>query len=349
MTRGDLGALAITAWTMSLWVVMMTATSQRRGKRTLLERALWKRAIKRAQGRRADLAEKIEASDLATLPGPTLDYVQREDVLFQASSQATTIKVITTSVLAFNAGGALFAVVMGGSSYQWREALACALLVGPIVITVGLNLLAMGPGMQRWTTEVVSTTARRSYEALLAPFQTSGAEPETEQPYHAPHIPAVRALEDFALSLEKYAVKRALPDGQNPMPQVVRQYAAAAAHIRTLRDGIELEREDGRKQALLEVERMLTVLAGPNLRDLVSVNIDDESLLSAHRDRTVTRRRTLTLAIFTLALVGIVTALLLSSSALGVAVATVVTTFVVASWGKNFGLSPSQEGGGASR
>ncbi|MCM2428561.1 hypothetical protein [Streptomyces sp. RKAG337] len=342
MTRGDLGALAITAWTMSLWVVTMTAASQRHGNRTLLERAAWKRAIKRAEDRRAALVRKMATSDLATLPDSTMDYMQREDVLFQASSRALAMKAIITSVLAFNAGGALFSVVMSSTSDQWRPILACVVLVGPIAITVGLNLLTMGPGMQRWTTEVVTTTARRSYMALLVPFQTSGPEPGTSgSPYHSPHIPAVRALNDFALSLEKYAVKRALPDGQEPMPRIVRHYATAAAHVRTLRDGVELEREDGRKQALREIGRMLTVLAGPNLNQLVPANSDDESLLNAHRDRTVRRRQILTLVIFTLMLAGIASALILSSSALGVAVATVVAAFVVASWGKSFGLSPT--------
>lgn len=342
MTRGDFGALAIAAWTMSLWAVTMTATSQRRGKRTLLERAVWRWAIKRAGDRQFALVRKMATSALATLPGPTMNYVQREDVLFQASSLALAIKMIITSVLAFNAGGALFSFVLSDVSYQPRPILAGAVLAGPIAITVALNTLTMGPGMQRWTTEVITTTARRSYMALLVSFETSGPEPETSgAPYHSPHIPAVQALNDFALALEKYAVRRALPDGQEPMPRIVRHYATAAAHVRTLRDGVELDREDGRKQALLEVGRMLTVLASPNLNRLVPIRDDDESLLAAHRDRTVRRRQMLTLVIFTLMLAGVVSALVLSSSALGVAVSTVVAAFVVASWGKRFGLSPT--------
>ncbi|WP_257980320.1 hypothetical protein [Streptomyces sp. CB02959] len=273
-----------------------------------------------------------------------MDYLERDDVLLQASTQAWKAKAIVTTVLALNVGGALFAVLLIGNSSRRLALLAFPLLVGPLTVTIWLNLLTLGHGMQRWTTEVVTATARRSYEALLDCFETTGAQPTGGQPYHSLHIPAVRALEDFARALEKYATKRALPDSRNPMPQVVRIYAAAAAHVRTLRDEVELDREDGRKQALLEVGRMLTVLAGPNLRDLVTVNSDDESLLDAHRDHTTWQRQTLTLAIFTLALTGVVVVLALSWAEVGAAVATVIATFVVASWGRNLGLSPGGSG-----
>ncbi|MEV8314064.1 hypothetical protein AB0Q95_07820 [Streptomyces sp. NPDC059900] len=349
MTRGDVTALAITAWTMSLWALMMTATSQRRGKRTFLERIVWQWALKRAADRRTDLESKISSSNLATLPASTLNYIQRDDVLFQASSRASAVKIISTSVLSFNAGGALSLIVMASTWSSWRVPLAGVALLVPVLLTIGLNLLAMGPGMQRWTTEVVTATARRSYEALLVPFETSGRVPAGKEPFHSPHIPAVHALEDLARALEKYAVKRALPDGTNPMTQVVRHYAAAATHVRTLRDGVELDRtDDGRKQALSEVGRLLTVLAGPNLRDLVSVYGVDENLLSEHRARTAWQRQTLALTIFTLVLGGVVAALALSTSGLGVAVATAAATFVVATWAKNFGLSPTHSDTGAS-
>lgn len=349
MTRGDMAALAITAWTMSLWALMMTATSQRRGRRTLLERVVWHWALKRAVERRTDLESKISSSNLATLPESALNYMQRDDVLFQASSRASAVKIITTSILSFNAGGALSLSLMASAWSSWRVPLAGVALLVPALLTIGLNLLAMGPGMQRWTTEVVTAAASRSYEALLVPFEASGREPSGKEPFHSPHISAVHALEDLARALEKYAVKRALPDGRNPMPQVVRHYAAAATHVRTLRDGIELDRtDDGRQQAIGEVGRLLTVLAGPNLRDLVSVVGDDENLLSEHRARTAWRRQTLALTVFTLVLGGIVAALALSSSGLGVAVATVAAAFVVATWAKNFGLSSTQSDGGAS-
>ncbi|MFE0134645.1 hypothetical protein ACFWY6_24235 [Streptomyces sp. NPDC059037] len=348
MTRGDVASLAITAWTMSLWALMMTATSQRRGRRTLLERVVWKWAGKRAQRRRDDLDAKVEASDLATLPETTADYVQREDVLFQASSRASSVKIISTTLLSISTGLVLWGISLGSAWHWWRDLVSMTALVGPILITIGFNLWTMGPGMRRWTTEIVTTTARRSYEELLAPFERSDREPQGEEPFHSPHIPAVHALEDFARALEKYALKRALPDGRRPMAQVVRHYAAAAAHARSLRDGVELDREDGRKQALIEVERMLTVLAGTNLRDLAPISNDEESLLRTHRERTVWRRQTLALVMFTLTLVGIVAALTLSSTPIGAGVATVAATFVVASWGKNFGLPTDQAGGGPS-
>ncbi|MDI3407694.1 hypothetical protein [Streptomyces cavernicola] len=345
MTRVEWGAIALLAWAVSLQLLLMTASAQRRGKKTHLESLLWKRACAGAERRRTKLEEDVRESDLATPLAPeTLNYLQREDVLFQASGEALTVKMITTTFLALHAGGAAVAVWLDGDG-DWREPSMFSSILIPLGITVWLNILAMGPGMRRWTTDTLTSTGRRSYEALLKPFETSGPEPLGDAPFHARHIPAVRALEDFARALERYAVERALPDGSSPMPQVVARYTAAAAHVRDLRDGVELDRVDGRKRALLEVERLLKVLAGPRLLDLAPSVADADSMLTRHHARRAWRRQTLVLVVFTLGLASVVGALAVSESAIGAAVAAVAATFLVASWAKYFGLPTGNDGG----
>jgi hypothetical protein len=148
-------------------------------------------------------------------------------------------------------------------------------------------------------------------------------------------------LEDFAVALERYAVQRALPDGRNPMPQVVTRFAAAASRLRELRDGIELDRTDGAKRALLEVERILKVLASGRLLDLAADDTSADGLLQGHRERRAWRQQILRGCAFTLCLAGIVFAL--ASSAIGVALATAVAAGAVATWDKILRLSASSD------
>lgn len=89
MSEAAFGVLIFTAWTLSVWALVVTATSKRRGSRTVSERICWARARAHARRRRAHLVRQVRDSPLATLPDrPTLDYLQREDVLYQASGKA---------------------------------------------------------------------------------------------------------------------------------------------------------------------------------------------------------------------------------------------------------------------
>ncbi|MDG4857360.1 hypothetical protein P8605_04175 [Streptomyces sp. T-3] len=349
-TLGVLCGIVVLAWQMAMVVQATTALSQQRGKRTLLELVVWRWATRRSAERIANLEAKIQDSDTATPPDrATLQFLRHEDVRFQASSRAFAIKWCVSSALSFAAGIALAAVMMVRPPVASQKPLAIVLFLAPIVTTMALNLFAMNPGMRRWTTDVVTASARRAHEALLVPFVVTGADPEVrreETSFHSPHIHAVRALEDFARALERYAVQRALPDGTNPMPKVVAHYAAAAAHVRELRDGLELDRDDGRKQALLGVEQMLKVLAGPRPQDLPTANVDTVGLLDIHHERRSRRRQMVILTVFTLLLAGLVAALVMSASTLGVTVAAAVTAFVVACWGQVLGLVPGRDGSG---
>ncbi len=342
MSKAEFGAVIFAAWTMSIWALTMTAASQRRGNRTLLERMCWARARAHARRRRAHLARQIRGSSLATRPDrPTLDYLQREDVLYQVSRRALAIKMIVPVATSVSAGGVLATAIERTSWYIWRDAIAMGALATPILITSVIASLVTNQGMQRWTTEAVTVTVRRAYEALLQPLEVTGKEPPTASSFNAPHVAAVRALEDFATALERYAVQRALPDGRNPMPQVVARYAAAAALVRELRDGVELDRIDGAKRALLEVERILKVLASGRLQDLSPGDVSADGVLHSHRERRAWRQQVLRGAAFTLCLAGIVFAL--ASSALGVALATAAAAGLVATWDKILRLSTSSD------
>lgn len=347
MTLVEWAVLACTAWTAALWALCMTATSQRRARPSWLERARWSKATEQAKDERESLKAKVRASDLATPLNPdTLAYLEREDVLFKAASSALRIKMLTTSLLSFNAGIALFVVALGIEG-RWQALIAYGSLCAPVGITVALNLLATGPETRRWSTDTLTNTARRTYESLLDPFKVTGNQPDKDgTPYHSPHVAAVRNLDDFARALERYAVQRALPDGRTPMPRVVAQYVSAAELVRELRDAVELDREDGRKRALLEVERMLNVLASPRLLDLAPSVEDAESALTQHQAHGAWRGQTLGLVSFTLVLASMTGALAWLSPTLGAVVATASATFLVTPWGRKFGIFGSQNNGG---
>ncbi|MEV1019765.1 hypothetical protein [Streptomyces sp. NPDC050264] len=270
-----------------------------------------------------------------------MDYLQREDVLYQVSRRALAIKMIVPVATSVSAGGALATTIERTSWHVWRDALAIGALLAPMLITSVIASLVTNQGMQRWTTEAVTLTARRAYEALLQPLEVTGNEPLTASPFNSPHVRAVRALNDFAIALERYAVQRALPDGRNPMPRVIAQFSAAAAIVRELRDGVELDRIDGPKRALLEVERMLKVLASNQFQDLAPATESGDGLLHSHRERRAWRQQVLRGAAFTLCLTGIVFAL--ASSAVGVALATAVAAGLVATWDKILRLSTSSD------
>ncbi len=342
MSKAEFGALIFAAWTMSIWALTMTATSQRRRSRTLLERICWAHARAHARRRRAHLVRQVRDSSLATRPDrPTLDYLQREDVLYQASRRALALKMVVPVAMSVSAGGALAAAIQHTSWHVWRDAVAMGVLVTPMLITAVIASLVANQGMQRWTTEAMTVTVRRAYEALLQPLEVTGKEPPTASPFNSPHVAAVQALEDFAIALERYAVQRALPDGRNPMPQVVARFAAAAALVRELRDGVELDRIDGAKRALLEVERILKVLASGRLQDLAPGDVSADGLLHSHRERRAWRQQVLRGSAFTLCLAGIVFAL--ASSAVGVALATAAAAGLVVTWDKILRLSTSSD------
>ncbi|SCE04699.1 hypothetical protein GA0115253_1027934 [Streptomyces sp. Termitarium-T10T-6] len=342
MSKAELGALIFTAWTMSLWALAMTATSQRRGNKTLLERICWVRGRAHARRRRAHLVRQVRDSSLATRPDrPTLDYLQREDVLYQVSRRALALKMIVPIATSVSAGGALATAIERTTWHVWRDVLVMGALVAPMLITAVIASLVTNQGMQRWTTEAVTVTVRRAYEALLKPLELEGREPPRASPFNAPHVAAVRALEDFAIALERYAVQRALPDGRNPMPQVVARFATAAALVRELRDGVELDRIDGAKHALLEVERILKVLASGRLQDLASGDVSADGLLQSRRERRAWRQQMLRGSAFTLCLAGIVFAL--ASSAVGVALATAAAAGLVVTWERILRLSTNSD------
>ncbi|WDN53018.1 hypothetical protein [Streptomyces clavuligerus] len=253
--------------------------------------------------------------------------MQREDVLYQVSRRALALKMIVPVSTSVSAGVALAAAALQRTSWHvWRDAIAS---------------LVANQGMRRWTTEAVTVTVRRAYEALLQPLEVTGKEPPMVSPFNSPHVVAVRALEDFAIALERYAVQRALPDGRNPMPQVVARFAAAAALVRELGEGVELDRIDGAKRALLEVERMLKVLASGRLQDLAPGAVSADGLLHSHRERRAWRQQALRGSAFTLCLAGIVFAL--ASSAVGVALATAAAAVVVTIWGNILRLATNSE------
>ncbi|MFE7626502.1 hypothetical protein [Streptomyces sp. NPDC057509] len=267
--------------------------------------------------------------------------MQREDVLYQASRRALAFKMVVPVAMSVSAGGALATAIQRTSWHVWRDAVAIGALVTPMLITAVIASLVANQGMQRWTTEAITVTVRRAYEALLQPLEVTGKEPPTASPFNSPHVAAVQALEDFAIALERYAVQRALPDGRNPMPQVVARFAAAAALVRELRDGVELDRIDGAKRALLEVERILKVLASGRLQDLAPGDASADGLLHSHRERRAWRQQALRVSAFTLCLAGISFAL--ASSAVGVALATAAAAGLVATWDKILRLSPNSD------
>jgi len=344
MTNWDLGALVVAAWFAWLLVLMVTVDSQGRGQRSWLERAFWKKARLQARRRRADLVKRIRDSDLATRPQiSTLNHMEREDVLFLASTQAFRVKLIFTLSLTFVTGATMAAWARYDAAPKWQAPLVAAGIFVPFALTGSLIFLTVSVSLQRWTTDIVTATARRSYEALLKPFHPT-VTLDDDEPYQSPHIAALRALEDCAHALERYAVQRALTGRGTPMPQVVAHYTAAAVRVRELRDAVELDRQGGRGDALLEIERMLKVLASPRVSDLAPARADIEDFLDNHQQRRVRRRQALTLVIYTLALAAIVTAVSAMASPLGVAVATVAATLVLTSWAKVVGIPFGQEG-----
>jgi hypothetical protein len=119
------------------------------------------------------------------------------------------------------------------------------------------------------------------------------------------------------------------------------RFSAAATLVRKFRDGVELDRIDGAKRALLEVERILNVLASGRLQDLTLGDVFADGLLHSYRERRAWRQQVLRGAAFTLCLAGIVFAL--ASSAVGVALATAVAAGLVATWDKILRLSTSSD------
>ncbi|MFK0143111.1 hypothetical protein [Streptomyces murinus] len=344
MTKGDFGGLIVAAWTLSILLLVTTATSQSRSNRTLLERLWWKWATDQARGRRADLERMIDASDHAARPDPpTLDYLQREDVLFQASQRVFRAKLRIPAATSVPAGVVLALAVASGKPHEWQEAFIVGVLIWPMAFTVVIMQLVANQGTQRWTTGIVTARARGAYEALLKPLTVAGWEPLRELPFHGPQVSAVQALEGLALALEQYALQRALPDGRTPMPQVVAHYSSAAALVRELRDGVELDRPDEGRRALLETERILKILADGRMRDFTPDHATSEALLERRQQRQARRRQVLRLAAFTVCAAGTGAVFALASPALGIGIVTAIAAVVAASWDRSLQTSTSRD------
>lgn len=344
MTRGDFGGLVVAAWMLSVLLVVMTATSQSRSDRTLLERAWWKWASGRARRRIAVLVRTIGASEHGVCPDPfTLTFLEQQDVLFQASQRVFRAKLRAPSATCVPAGVVLALAVVSGKPHEWQEALIAGVLLWPMVFTAMIIHLVASQGMQRWTTEIVTARARAAYEALLKPIAATGEE-SPQDPFRASQVEAARALEGFAVALEEYSSRRALPDGRTPMPQVVAHYSAAAAVVRELRDGVELDRLDGEKRALREVERILKILAEGRMRDFAADHASSEALLEGRQQQQVRRRNILHLAAFTVCAAGSGAVFSLASPALGVGILTAVAAVVASSWDRSLQASASGTG-----
>lgn len=345
LTKGDYGGLVVAAWTLSSLLLVTTATSQSNSDRTLLERLWWKWATDQARERRADLERKIATSDHARRPDThTLNYLQRDDILFQASQRVFRVKLRVPAATAVPAGLVLAIAVASGKPHEWQGAFIVGALLWPFVFTLMIVQLVAKQGMQRWTTEIVTARARGAYEALLKPPVTLGCEPPNAFPFRAPQVSAVEALEGLAASLEHYALQRALPDGRTPMPQVVAHYSSAAAFVRELRDGVELDRPDEGKRALLEMERILKILADGRMRDFAPDHVASEVLLKRRQQHQVRRRQVLRLAAFTVCAAGVGAIFALASQTLGIAIVTAVAAVVAASWDRNLQTSTNRDG-----
>lgn len=184
--------------------------------------------------------------------------------------------------------------------------------------------------MGRWTTEVVTGTGRRAYALLLedVPDLREDADPQLPTPYQDPRTP-VKALEDFARGLDRYALERALPDGRSPMPQVVAHFCAASALVREAGVGVALDRVTD-ESAVGEVERLLRVLASGQWHDLAARLPTRGKPMQEHQRLRAWRRQVPRLLAYTVCLGGIVYAV--ASSALGVAIASALVTAALTAW-----------------
>lgn len=125
-------AIGVVVWTLSLHLLNMTATSQSRGRRSPLEKLLWPWATDRACDRLPDLRRAVENNSVASLRRDEViwKFLQREDVLYQASGRAFTIKA-TVQFMCTGAGASCcslphcrWSARPGGSLWPWARRLS---------------------------------------------------------------------------------------------------------------------------------------------------------------------------------------------------------------------------------
>ncbi|MET9294416.1 hypothetical protein [Streptomyces sp. NPDC003077] len=337
-----------TVWIGCLSIVMMTATAHQKGSRTLLEKVFWRRAYRMSVRRRRELARKVRDSGTDFPSAGLRDYLQREDILYLASMPAHLVKMVSPVLASFPAGFALAATMKLERWGVWAPSIFTVVFVCPSIITAAIISLMATQAQRRWTSESVTATGRRAYMALLSDTHATGRLPEKRNPFHSPHIPATRALGDFASALEKYALLRATPDGQ-PMPEVAAKYAGAASELRKLRSGLELDRVAGRVAALAEVRRMLEALASGRVRDIYAGGEVENGAMAGHRERAGRRRQFVALLLFSLSILAIVAFLSMfgnGAKEITVAVIGASAGLVLGAWVKWLRL-PSEQGGGS--
>ncbi len=288
-------------WIISLSVVMVTATAQQKGGRTLLERVFWGWACRMSVRHRFDLIRKVRASGFGFPSMELRDYLQREDVLYMASTRAHSIKAVTPVLVSFPTGLTLALSLKLERWGFWAPIMFTLVFLCPAFIALAIVLMATQT-QRRWTSELVTATGRRAYLALLSDAHATGRLPTGSFPFHSPHVPAVKALGAFASALEQYALARIVPDG-HPMPEVAAKYSGAATKLRKLRSGLELDRVEGRVDALIEVHRILEVLASGRIRGISAVDETESGVLVVHRERADRRKQFLVLLFASLSVV----------------------------------------------
>ncbi|MCM8555408.1 hypothetical protein [Streptomyces sp. STCH 565 A] len=262
MTWPLAAAAGVVVWTVPLYLLIMTATGQSRGRRSLLEKLIWPWAMRRAGVRLYELQDMAESNSTASLcrDEVTWKFLQREDVLYQASARAFRVKATAQFGCTFAVGIVLFSATLSMVDSPWQVLVAMGAALVPVAITALAVRLVLEAGMGRWTTEVVTGTGRRAYALLLedVPNLREAAAPQLPTPYQDPRTPAVKALQDFARALDHYALERALPDGRSPMPQLAAHFCAASVLVREAGEGVALDRVDSWQRAVGEVERLLS-------------------------------------------------------------------------------------------
>lgn len=306
MTLGDCvltvySALFAGLWVLGLGLSISTAGAGGRDTLTLSERIALPLARWRAKRSGKILAKRVQGLDESLrLSGAAQSYLRREDVLARAEIYGMGIRWTPSVCLAFVTGGLLALRVSRSDLGVWRDSLAMYVFVAIVFLTLLVLLWTSTPQRSRWTTWAMSGNARRAFGTLLVPMRRGDEDDDVcTFGFRPPQAPAVRGLENLAYSMEHYALKRALPNGRTPMVDVVRIYGAVAQDMRSLRDAVEIGREDERDHALREVRRVIEVLASGSVRSLATP-IEDASVLQQESTQRRNRmRRGLIVMLFT--------------------------------------------------
>ncbi|MGA5130470.1 hypothetical protein ACPCTO_11740 [Streptomyces olivoreticuli] len=333
-----LSALFVMLWAIALAMLMMAAGASRRVELTRTERLVLPWARKMARRRDQTLRRAVAEFDVS-ISDQALIHLHQEDVLGTVSLCAMFARAVAPMLLSLAAGISLAVRVACSDLGVWGPSLALYVFMAVWALTIFVILWTDAPQQSRWTTCVISGNACRALKSLIEPFESSSSDAVVFQPRHAS---VVRALENFALSMEQYAVRRALPNGSTPMLEVVKIYGGAASSVRSLRDAVEIDREGGRQQALTEVKRMIEVLASSSVRDLAPPDEAATVLLDQNTRKKERRRQLTILVLFTV--VGALLCLVLVKAGLTEAVAGVVVTAVLGAWTGHLRLSGGRAG-----